>query len=178
MESRADRVLELLEAELGGTPNLDHSRLVATLMKRCARREGDDEGAWELAGLLHDLDTFRTEADMSRHGIESSEMLDGLVSKEIREAIASHDKRSGLVPRSKMAIYLILSDVMVNTTNRVPLSELSGHGEKGSAYEAFSSYFKDDGPMRDGLKTVDLYAPKVGMTLPQLCEAVTAVRRA
>jgi hypothetical protein len=79
-------------------------------MRGLARYFNKDEQSWGLAGLLHDLDYEETKNDSSKHGLITSEILEGKVSEEIIYAIKAH---SGLLePKSKMDIALYAVDAL------------------------------------------------------------------
>ena len=45
-------------------------------MRALARRFGEDEHTWGLAGLLHDIDYDSAGADAARHSLVGAEMLE------------------------------------------------------------------------------------------------------
>lgn len=73
------------------TKNLVKHMLAAeACMRHLARKLGEDEDLWGLAGLLHDLDYESTKEDPERHGLMSAEMLQGEVPQQVLEAIKAH----------------------------------------------------------------------------------------
>lgn len=69
-----------------------HSRATEVIMRKLARKRGEDEDLWGIAGLLHDLDFEETKDDMPRHTLKTAELLKGKgVSEEIIEAIKGHN---------------------------------------------------------------------------------------
>ena len=52
-----------------------HLISVEGVMRALARRFGEDEELWGLAGLFHDLDQDRTHDDPDRHGFLAAEWL-------------------------------------------------------------------------------------------------------
>jgi len=95
---------------IDGSSKYSHSILCGRLMKTLARifRENGDE--WELTGLLHDLDLDLIGDDMSKHGILAAEMLRDKLSDEALHAIKSHDRNTGVKPRSLLDESLIFID--------------------------------------------------------------------
>lgn len=55
-----DRGLTLLRAHVKNQNLIKHCLAVEALMKALARRLGENEGVWGLAGLVHDLDWEET----------------------------------------------------------------------------------------------------------------------
>ena len=86
-----DEAIELLKENL--SENLvKHGIATAAIMRGIARRLGEDEEKWELAGLLHDIDYELVEGDMKKHGIVGAEMLrEKGVDEEICEAVRKHN---------------------------------------------------------------------------------------
>jgi putative nucleotidyltransferase with HDIG domain len=80
------------------TVNLQkHVLSVEVVMRALARRFGEDEDAWGLAGLLHDLDFDYTKNEPDKHTFQTLEMLkDYNIAPEILHAIQAH---AGHVPR-------------------------------------------------------------------------------
>lgn len=83
-----------------------HVLAVEAVMKELATHFEEDETAWGLAGLLHDLDYEETMNDPDRHTLVTEEMLQEYdLDPEIIEAIKCHND---LAPRDKLmgkAIY-------------------------------------------------------------------------
>lgn len=87
---------------------LKHMLATEAVMRALAHRFGEDEEAWGLAGLLHDLDYDVTVSDFPQHGKKTVEWLAGKVPEPIAEAILAHP---GHVPReSRMAKALYAID--------------------------------------------------------------------
>lgn len=68
-----------------------HMLATEAVMRKLARRFGEDETEWGLAGLLHDLDYDQTVDDFKRHGILTVQWLkDTDLSESVLDAIQSH----------------------------------------------------------------------------------------
>ena len=67
--------LELLKTQLTTINLFKHSLAVEAIMGALARRFGEDEDLWRLAGLLHDIDYEFTKDDPHAHSLKGSEML-------------------------------------------------------------------------------------------------------
>lgn len=88
-------------------------------MRKLAQRLGEDEGSWELVGLLHDLDYDLVQEDMTKHGVVASKMLANKLPLESLYAIKSHDYRTGFQPKSRLDIALIVADTLERIIDRV-----------------------------------------------------------
>ncbi len=104
--------LDLLKAYLKDEKLLKHSLAVEALMKALARELGENEKAWGLAGLLHDIDYEI--ATKEEHGIKACEILKGKVSEEVLEAIKKHnfENNGSGEPETAMEKALIACDAL------------------------------------------------------------------
>ena len=90
-----DYYLDLLYKHISNPKMIAHSLASEAVMRALARRFGEDEEAWGLAGLLHDLDVEITAADPLRHGPEGAAMLrDEGLPPEVTEAIRMHNEKA------------------------------------------------------------------------------------
>lgn len=85
------------------TKNLfKHILAVEAVMRRLARRFGEDEDRWGAAGLLHDIDYEETKSDAQRHSLISGQIAQELgFDSEIVNAVKAHNEAHGL-PRETM----------------------------------------------------------------------------
>jgi uncharacterized protein len=69
-----------------------HLVSVEGVMRALARRFGEDEERWGLAGLFHDLDQDQTHDDVERHGHQSVEWLraEGFDDDGVMNAVLAH----------------------------------------------------------------------------------------
>lgn len=103
------------------TSKYAHALVVSIVMGGIARKFGEDEGEWELVGLLHDLDYDEVEDDMSLHGVVASERLKGRLPEKSLYAIKAHDYRTGFKPKSRLDTALIAADslaVLIEKTGK------------------------------------------------------------
>ena len=79
------------------TENLvKHMLATEAIMRALARRFGENEEEWALAGLLHDIDIDLTNADMKIHGRPGAEMAKKLgASDAVTHAILVHNQMLG-----------------------------------------------------------------------------------
>ncbi len=82
---------ELLNQHVKNDYLIKHSLATEAIMRALARKFGQDEEMWGIAGLLHDLDFDQTADDPQRHALVSAEMLAGKLPDEIVEAIKRHN---------------------------------------------------------------------------------------
>lgn len=92
--------LDLLQQHVK-TPNLiKHMLASEALMRGLARRFGQDEEKWGLAGLLHDID-YDEVKDPKVHSLKGSEILRAAgLDPEICEAVKIHNPEHGFEPKT------------------------------------------------------------------------------
>jgi len=88
-----DQALSLLHEYVKNDKMLAHSYASEAVMKALARRLGQDEDKWGLAGLLHDLDIEQVGGDLTVHGLGAVKILtEKGIDPEIIDAIAMHNE--------------------------------------------------------------------------------------
>jgi putative nucleotidyltransferase with HDIG domain len=88
-----DEAYALVTERIPAQNLVNHSVATEVIMGALARRLGkcaEEVAAWELAGLLHDLDYAETADDPARHGLITAEQLQGVVDERIIHAILAH----------------------------------------------------------------------------------------
>jgi putative nucleotidyltransferase with HDIG domain len=124
-----DEALELVEKYITNKNLVKHMIAARACMKRVARHLGEDEETWALAGMLHDIDYQRTEADPSRHGLEAVEILrEHGVHQDILNAIAAHVGTIERISKMDSALYCIdpLTGLIVASALMHPSRKLEG----------------------------------------------------
>lgn len=85
--------LKLVHDKVRNRNIVKHMIAVEAAMRAVARRLGEDEEVWALAGLLHDLDYEETKDEPARHGPVTLEMLSDVdLPPGVAEAILAHNK--------------------------------------------------------------------------------------
>jgi putative nucleotidyltransferase with HDIG domain len=88
-----DEALALVREKVSNRNIVKHMVAAEAAMRAVARRLGEDEEVWALAGLLHDLDYEATKDEPERHGPVTLEMLSDVeLPPGVAEAILAHNK--------------------------------------------------------------------------------------
>ena len=87
-----NEALNLLNENIQSENMRKHCYASEAVMKALARKLGENEEEWALAGLLHDIDVEITNADPKIHGPYAEKILAGKVSEEIINAIVMHNE--------------------------------------------------------------------------------------
>jgi putative nucleotidyltransferase with HDIG domain len=101
MQLSRNEALSLLQQHVQNEAMIRHCLASEAVMRALAVRLGQDEEAWGLAGLLHDLDVEITNADPYVHGQKTADLLSGYdIHPDIIDAIAMHNEMSAGKARS------------------------------------------------------------------------------
>jgi len=80
-----------------------HSLESEAVLAALAAHLGQNATLWGLTGLLHDLDYATTKDNPARHGLDSAELLAGLLPEEAVQAIRAHNaEHTGVQPQSQL----------------------------------------------------------------------------
>jgi putative nucleotidyltransferase with HDIG domain len=113
MVGKMDRnqAVRVMEENVRNANLRKHILAVEAVMRCLARRFGEDEERWGLAGLLHDLDYEVTKDDPDRHSLVGAEMCERLgVEPEVVDAVRAHNERHGLPRETALAKALHFAD--------------------------------------------------------------------
>jgi putative nucleotidyltransferase with HDIG domain len=127
-----DDHLKLLSEKLSNKNLIKHSLAVEAVMKSLAKRFGQDEEIWRMAGLLHDLDYEVTANEPAQHGIVTSEWLSQFdIPSEVTDVIKAHNAESlGIDPKTiaERAIYAVdpLTGLIVAAALMTPDKKIAG----------------------------------------------------
>jgi putative nucleotidyltransferase with HDIG domain len=106
-----DQAIELLKKYLKSESLIKHSLAVEAILLALAKRLKKPEDIWATTGLLHDLDYDFTKSEPHRHATMSAQILEGILPKEIINAIKSHNYRhTDKTPETSLDKALIAAD--------------------------------------------------------------------
>jgi uncharacterized protein len=90
-----EQALEHLQKYIKNEKLLQHCYSSEAVMIALAKKFGEDEIKWGLAGLLHDIDVEVTNADPKTHGLVAVNILNEIgLDDEIVDAIKMHNEES------------------------------------------------------------------------------------
>lgn len=106
-----EEALKAVKANVKNRNTVNHMLATEAIMRALARRFGEDEEEWGLAGLLHDIDLELTNADMKVHSKPAAEMAREMGGSEAMvHAILTHNEAHGVTRESKMDKALYCTD--------------------------------------------------------------------
>ena len=112
-EARVTRkeALDSIRANIENGNTIKHMLATEAIMRALARRFGEDEEEWGLAGLLHDIDVELTEGDMSTHSKLGADLARELgASEAMVHAILCHNQAHGVPLETKLDKALFCAD--------------------------------------------------------------------
>jgi putative nucleotidyltransferase with HDIG domain len=165
-----EEALRIVRENVANDKIVLHMIAVSAIMRELARHLGRDEGLWELAGLLHDIDYELTKDEPSRHGLEAEKILGGSVPPEIIRAIKSHNfENTGVRPESDLEKALIAADavsgLMIAAALVMPNKKLAE-----VSVETLKRKFKQKDFARNVSRERITFCEQIGLTLDDFLE--------
>jgi hypothetical protein len=102
------QALEIVNRHISNPQMVKHMLATEAVMRALARRFGEDEDRWGLAGLLHDADAEI--ATSEEQGLDVPKLTQDVLDEEIFTAIASHNPYTGIRPKGRMGWALHAAD--------------------------------------------------------------------
>ncbi|MGH2723518.1 MAG: HDIG domain-containing metalloprotein [Actinomycetota bacterium] len=100
-----DAALALVRDKAEKETTVRHLVSVEGVMRRLARHLGEDEEAWGLVGLFHDLDQDRTHDDPERHAYQAAEWLrEAGVDEKVVNGVLAHAHERYRTDRMSQAV--------------------------------------------------------------------------
>ncbi|NLX70107.1 MAG: HDIG domain-containing protein [Clostridiales bacterium] len=100
--------LKLVKENMKNKNLVKHVLATEAVMRGLAKKFGEDEEKWGLAGLIHDVDYEKTVDNPSQHGLLGAQMLAGIgLDDEIVNAVRAHNDALGYdrITRMDKALY-------------------------------------------------------------------------
>lgn len=107
-----DEALDLVKKHVKNRNLVKHMIAVAAIMRRMAEHFEEDQGLWEVVGMLHDIDYEETNDDFSKHGLVSAEMVEDVLPEEGLRAIRAHNEMTGVEAKTTMEVSLFSADAL------------------------------------------------------------------
>ncbi|MEK7353138.1 MAG: HD domain-containing protein, partial [Chloroflexota bacterium] len=131
-----EEALDAVKNKVKTENSVKHMLAAEAIMRALARRLGEDEEEWGLAGLLHDIDLELYGGDMSKHSRMGADMVREMgVSEAIARAILCHNEAHGVPRETKLDKALFCADPV---TGLITASALVRPDKKLASVEANS----------------------------------------
>jgi len=193
-----EQALEIVNRNIRNPQMVKHMLSTEAVMRALARRFGEDEDRWGLAGLLHDADaeiavsgeqelvvpklTGNGPAPVSKHstmpaqGLLVPKLTQNMLDEEIGAAIASHNPYTGIKPKGRMGWALYAADpltgLIVASALVLPGKKLAGLTAE-SVLKRFGEARFAKGANREQIATCS----ELGMTLEEFIEVGLAAMK-
>jgi len=165
-----EEALELINTYIKRENLIKHALAVEAIMKNIAKKLGEDEKKWGIAGLLHDIDFEETFDNPALHGIKAGEILSGKVEEDVIKAIRSHNfENNKEEPESKMDFSLIAADSISGLIIACALV-LPSRKLNDLKLETIERKFKQKDFARNCSRERILYCEKCGISLKEFFE--------
>ncbi len=87
-----EEAIQLLKDNVSSENMLKHSFASEAVLRGIAKKLGENEDEYSIAGLLHDIDVEITNADPFTHGPYAAKLLNGKITDEMLDAIVMHNE--------------------------------------------------------------------------------------
>ena len=95
MTMTRQEAVDLLNQYVKNERMLNHCYASEAVMRALARRLGQNEDQWGMAGLLHDLDVELVNADLNVHGLEAEKiLLKAGADPDVIDAVKMHNEKA------------------------------------------------------------------------------------
>jgi putative nucleotidyltransferase with HDIG domain len=106
-----EEAMASIEANVENRNLIKHMLATEAIMRALARRFGEDEEEWGLAGLVHDIDVELTQGDMSNHSKLGADLAREMgASEAVVHAILCHNEAHGVPCETRLDKALFCSD--------------------------------------------------------------------
>ena len=142
-----DEAITLLKDYLKNEKLISHCVATEAIMRTLAKKLGEDESVWGLAGLLHDLDYETTGEDPALHGAETARILkEKGVSSILGDVIKKHNAEGLGLERSTFFEHALacaesITGMIVATALIYPDKKLSSVKPKSVTKRMKTSHF-------------------------------------
>jgi len=130
-----ENALALLRKHCHEENTIRHSLASEAVMRALARQSAQDENAWGLVGLLHDLDYAMTKHDPQQHGTKTAELLkDALLPEQLTAIVAHNSEYTNVEPSSQLDFALRAGETVTGLITAAALVRPTGiEGMKASS---------------------------------------------
>jgi putative nucleotidyltransferase with HDIG domain len=165
-----EEALDSIRANVENQNLVKHMLATEAVMRALARRLGQDEEEWGIAGLLHDIDVELTGGDMSSHSKLGADLARELgASEAVAHAILCHNERHGVSRETMLDKALFCADPL---TGLIVAAALIRPDKRLSGLEASSvkKRFKEKGFAAGASREQIALCREIGLELDEFIE--------
>jgi len=165
-----EEALDSIRANVENQNLVKHMLATEAVMRALARRLGQDEEEWGIAGLLHDIDVELTGGDMSTHSKLGADLARELgASEAVAHAILCHNERHGVSRETMLDKALFCADPL---TGLIVAAALIRPDKKLGGLEASSvkKRFKEKGFAAGASREQIALCREIGLELDEFIE--------
>jgi len=108
-----ENALDLVRKYVKNKNSIKHMLAVEAVMRKLARKFGEDEDTWGIAGLVHDIDMEIVDYanNPENHGLKGAEILEKEgIDQKIIEAVKAHNEATKKTPETIMEKAIFCAD--------------------------------------------------------------------
>ena len=106
-----DEILDSIHGNVQDKNTIRHMLATEAIMRALAKKLGEDEEEWGIAGLIHDIDMELVEGDMSSHSRLGADIARELgASEAMVHAVLCHNEAHGVPQETKLDKALFCAD--------------------------------------------------------------------
>ncbi|MBI2829697.1 MAG: HD domain-containing protein [Chloroflexi bacterium] len=162
-----EEALNLIKANIKNENTIKHMLATEAIMRALARKFGENEEEWGLAGLVHDIDLDIVGDDMTRHSKVGAEMLkEKGFNESVVHAVLTHNEAHGVPRKSQLDSALFCTDPL---TGLIVAAALVRPDKKLANLEAKSvlKRFKEKSFAAGANRAVIAQSCDIGLTLEE-----------
>ena len=172
-----EEALDSIRANVENGNLIKHMLATEAIMRAIAKRLGEDEEEWGLAGLLHDIDAELTQGDMQTHSKLGADLARELgTSEAVVHAILCHNEAHGVPRETKLDKALFCVDPL---TGLITAAALVRPDKKLASLEAKSviKKFKQKGFAAGANREQIIQCSEIGIEFDRFIElGLTAMK--
>jgi len=120
-----EEAIDSIETNVENRNLIKHMLATEAIMRALARRFGEDEEEWGVAGLIHDIDAELTEGDMDTHSKLGADLAREMgASEAVVHAILCHNEAHGVPCETKIDKALFCADPLTGLITAAALVRL------------------------------------------------------
>lgn len=164
-----EKALKIINQHVKNQNSIKHMFAVEAVMRALAKKFGEDEDKWGIAGLVHDVDMEEVDYinNPQLHGIRGAQILEEEgFSREILNAVIAHNKETGKERETLMEKAIFVADpitgLIVASTLVLPDKKINN-----LSVESVMKRFKEKAFARGADRETILSCSEIGLNLEE-----------
>lgn len=171
-----EAAIEKLKEKISEDWLIKHSLASGAVMRACAEKLGEDADAWEILGLIHDIDFQETAETPDRHTVLAGEWLmewgfpdEAIVAIQAHNEMADHGKTRDTLVAKSLSCCEAITGLVATTALVQPDKKLASVKAK-----SVKKRMKDKAFARKVSREDIMFCEEIGIPLAEFCEMAVA----